>query len=302
MGKKLLILVGKAGEKKKIFADYIQKGLPKGDKVDLVEFPDLTFFINGKEIEVEILNNKGSLKDYSFVYFRRAGLEFPSLAGTIAILLDYLGIGYVDRIYENLGPMGDKFTSLVRLSLAGLPMIPTYFCWHTKIKECANEIVAKLGLPLVAKQLSSQKGRGVLLLEKPEDFTRLEKEFPKEEFLFQKYIPSDEEYRALVLEEEMGAFERKIRTVKGEFRSNVALGAREEFIDIAKTPVEIKEIAVKACKILNIQIGGVDILVEKEGRPWLLEVNRGPGLTYDPKISPELASLAKYFTRKMDDK
>lgn len=295
----LLILVDSIGEKKEFFASYIAKYLP-GDKVVLARLSDLVFDVKGKDILVIIDGYQEKLSNFNFVCFRRAGTKFLSLAGTVAVCLDYYQVPYVDTIYKNLGPSGDKFTSLIKLAIAGLPVIPTYFCWHTKINEKKEEIIKKIGLPLVAKQLSSQKGRGVLLLRESQDFARLEREFPQEEFLFQKYFESDKEYRILVLENEIGSFEEKLRVSKDEFRHNVALGAKEKFIDINKIPQDLKKMAITACQALNIQIGGVDVLIDKDGRPWLLEVNRGPGLTYDPKISPELESLAKYFVRKLE--
>lgn len=298
MSKKFLILVDKIGEKKEFLASHIARKMPQNE-VFMARFSDLIFYANGSQVSVVIDDYEEKLTDFDLVYFRRVGSKFLSVGGTFAVYLDSVGIKYVDTVYKNLGPSGDKFTSLIRLATSGLPVIPSYFCWHTKIGEKKKEIVSKLGLPLIAKQLSSQRGRGVLLLKNEEDFDRLNTEFPNEEFLFQKYYPSDEEYRILVLEDRIGSFERKIRTDKKEFRSNVALGAKEEFLDISTIQPEMKRIVIDACKALDIQIGGVDILVDKKGRFWLLEVNRGPGLTYDPKISPELNSLAKYFTRKL---
>ena len=296
--KQLLILVDKIGEKKEFFAHYISQRLPEGSFVTISRFSDLTFDVQSKNIKVG-LGDGGDIKDYDFVYFRRTGSKFLSLAGTLAVCLDYFGIAYADTTYANLGPSGDKFTSLVRLAIDGILVIPSYLCWHTEIEAKADEIISKFGLPLVTKQLSSQRGRGVFLLKSKEEFGKLDSQFPDEEFLFQKYLPSNEEYRILVLEDKVGSFEKKVRTDPDEFRSNVALGAREEFIDISKISPEIKNIAVEASKALNIQIAGVDVLIDEGGKPWLLEVNRGPGLTYDPKVSPELDSLSLYFTHKL---
>ncbi|MFC1625127.1 RimK family alpha-L-glutamate ligase [Patescibacteria group bacterium] len=300
MSKKLLILVDKIGRKKELLTSYIARKMPKNE-VFMARFSDLIFYTNGNQISVVIDDYKKRLTDFDLVYFRRVGSEFLSVAGTLAVYLDHAGIKYVDKIFSNLGPSGDKFTSLVRLATLGLPVIPSYFCWNTKVEARKKEIISRLGLPLVAKQLGSQRGRGVLLLRNEEEFNKLNIEFPNEEFLFQKYYPSDKEYRVLVLEDRIGSYERKIRTDKEEFRSNVALGAKEEFLDIDKIEPEVKKIAIDACKALNIQVGGVDILVDKNGKSWLLEVNRGPGLTYDSKVSPELSGLTKYLARKLNE-
>ena len=297
--KKLLILVDKIGEKKEAFAGYLAKKLVGKVKVVLARFSDLIFDVDGQNLQIKIEDVPFKIKDFDLVYFRRAGDTFFSLAGTLAVCLNYWGKRFFDTTFESIGPAGDKFTSYIRLSLAGLPTIPSFFCWHDKIESKKEEIISKFGLPLVAKQLSSQRGKGVYLLKSRKDFDSLSKDYPEGEFMFQKYCESEKEYRVLVLKGMVGAFERKIRTDPQEFRSNVALGAREEFIDIKKIPPKMKEVAIKAAEALGIQIAGVDILIDKEGEMWLLEASRGPGLTYDPKISPELKSFASFFAEEL---
>jgi len=297
--KKLLILVDKIGPKKEMFAEHIAKKLAKEDKLILARFSDLILINEQRKIEIFLDETDYKLRDFDLVYFRRAGSLFLSLAGTLGIYLDNLKIPFFDTCFKNLGSAGgDKLTTYVKLSLAGLPTIPGYFCWHTKIEQKKNEIIDKLGLPLVAKQLSSQRGKGVFLIKKADDFKMLAENFPEGEFLFQKFIPGKDEYRLLVLKEKIGSYEEKIKA-PGEYRANLALGATEEYIDIKRMPEAMKEIAIKAAKILSIQIAGVDILIDKNGKMWLLEVNRGPGLTYDTQISPELDSLATFFKQEL---
>ncbi|MCJ7804712.1 ATP-grasp domain-containing protein [Patescibacteria group bacterium] len=297
--KKLLILVGKIGPKKEMFAEHIAKKLPKEDKLVLARFSDLVFSIEGEKVEIIVEGTDYKINEFDLVFFRRVGGTFLSSAVTLAVCLKKLGIKFFDTAFRDISLAGDKLTSYVRLSLAGLPTIPAYFCWHTKIEEKRKEIIDKLGLPLVAKQLSSQRGKGVFLINKIDDFEILNKDFPEGEFLFQKFYPGKKEYRLLVLKETIGSFEEKIKS-PGEFRANLSLGAQEEFIDIKKMPKEMKDTAVKAAKVLDVQIAGVDILVDKNDKIWLLEVNRGPGLTYDPQISPELDSLASFFKKELN--
>lgn len=299
--KRLLILVDTIGPKKEMLAEGISRGFPEGCQVSMARFSDLNFYIDGKNISINIDGIGKNIIDFDLIYFRRVGNFFFSLAGTLAICLEKLGIKYFDTTFSQVGPDEDKFTNLTRLSLAGLPVMPSFFCWHTKILAKKKEIIAKFGFPLIAKQLSAHRGKGVFLLEKEGDFEIPLKAFPDGEFLFQKYYENDKkEYRILVLKDTIGAYERKVRTTPGEFRSNVALGAEEEFIDTGKIPETMKETAINAARALNIEVAGVDILIDKEGKSWLLEVNRGPGLTYDEKVSPELGNLSAFFARELE--
>lgn len=296
--RKILLLIDKNGSYIQSMAEYLEKKI--GD-VEVIgdTFSNLKFEVNGKNIKVWV--NDVNIKEFSLIYFRRADHTLFSLAGTLANCLEYFNIPYFDTTFRNIGPAGDKFTAHVKLSIAGLPTLPTVFCWRDKIEKYSDDIIAKLGLPIVAKEFATQRGKGVLLIKDKADFKKLlqrKREDREEQFLFQKFVKNDEEYRILVLKDTIGAYERKIRTNPNEFRSNVALGAKEEFINLDKIPEEHKKIALAAAKTLNIEIAGVDLMIDsKNGKPWLLEVNRGPGLTSDTNLSPELPNLAGFLKK-----
>lgn len=298
--KKLLLLVDKIGPRKKSFADGIANKFPEDCHVYLSEFADLIVKIDGKNIDISVGKGKTKITEFDLVYFRRAGNRFFSLAGTVAICLEYLKIPYFDTTFSQVGPDEDKLVNITRLSLGGFPTIPTYFCNHDKIQANSNDIINLLGLPLVSKDLGSHRGKGIRLIKAEEDFDLLQKDFPKGNFMFQKYIESKEEYRILVLKDTIGAFEKKIPQ-SGEWRSNVALGAKEEFYGVNTIPENFKKIAVEAAKTLKIQIAGVDILIDKEDKPWLMEVNRGPGITYDDPASNEIDNLAAFFAKELKE-
>lgn len=301
--KKLLILVDTIGPKKEHLAQFIAEKMPN-NKVAIARFSDLIYEVDGKKVSVRIDSIDENIGNFDLVYFRRAGSRYAIPAGNLALCLSYLNIKFFDSAFSNIGPLGNKLTSYLKLSLAGLPTMPFFFCDSEKILDYKKHIIEKFGLPLVAKELSAQRGKGVFLVKSEEDFSKLPMKGghgKNNEFLFQKFYKSDEEYRVLVLKDGIGAYERKIRTDPNEFRSNVAVGAREEFIDINKIPDDIKDISIRGAAALGIQVAGADVMVDDKGNKWLLEVNRGPGLTYDPKVSPELANLAKFFDRELQN-
>lgn len=295
--KELLILVDKAGKKKKNLVSYLGQNLGGKAKVTLGRFSDLIFEIERKNVRVRL--DGRNIADFDLIYFRRAGSDLLSLAGSLAICLDYLKIEYIDSAFCKIGPAGSKLTSLIKLSLAGLPVMPSFFCRRDKIEDQIEYIVSKFGFPLVAKDLSRQRGKGVFLLKKREDFDFLKKVAPKDQFLFQKFYSNEEEYRLVVLGDKAAVYYRKIRKNSKEFRSNTALGAEEEFLDVKQAPKQMKQIAVKAAKVLGLEITGVDILIDsRTGKRWLLEANRSPGFT-EPPLSPELSALASFFATKL---
>jgi len=294
--KKVLLVVTKKGKKKLLLTDRLNSLSAQNIKFSLTRLSDFTVEFNGKEVKVEVENR--AVSNFDLVYFRRVGGDLMPIAGSLAICFDALGVKYIDSVFQEMGPARNKLSSLLKLTLAGLPVPPTFFCFKEHVLEKVDYLAERFGFPLIAKEVASQRGQGVFLVKNKDDFGFLDQSVEEDQFLFQKFYPNDEEFRLLVLGDKVGVYERKVRTDRNEFRNNVALGAREEFLSLDRLPPELGQMAVKAAKALNYQISGVDVLVDKnDGRYWLLEANRGPGLTYDETISPELSKLAEYFNK-----
>ncbi|KKR71362.1 MAG: Alpha-L-glutamate ligase, RimK family [Candidatus Woesebacteria bacterium GW2011_GWA2_40_7b] len=302
--KKILILVDKMGEKRELFVKHITTRVGTDVNITLALFSDLYFSVSGKDLTVEI--NKIPITGFDLVCFRHVGGKFSVLASTLAICLQVKGVKLIDSVWSEIGPLGSKFTSLVKLGVEGLPIMKTIYVWQTKIPEETERITRELGFPLVAKELSMQRGKGVFKIDSVEDIANLPLTDSKgrdNQFMFQEYKDLGEEYRVLVLGRKVGVWEKKIVTVAGEFRHNVSLGAREEFMKIEDIPADLAKIAIDAAVKLNLQIAGVDIAVNKNtGKYCLIEVNRGPGFTYDTKVSPEMDQIAKFLREESESK
>lgn len=302
MMKKILILVGVKGPKKETFVTDVASRIGKDIEVTLAEFSDLYFSVSDKNIYVEV--NGTPITDFNLVYFRRAGGGFSIMAATLATCLKAKNIKFIDSSWGEIGPLGSKFTSLVKLSTLGLPIIKSIYVRQKQIDKYKERIVKELGLPLVAKELSMQKGKGVYKIDSIEGFAKLPAKAlggSDNQFLFQEYKNLGNEYRVLVLGRKVGVWEKKILMVEGEFRHNVSLGAKEEFLELDKIPADLAKIATDAAIRLNLQIAGVDVAVDNvSGKYHLIEVNRGPGFTYDTEVSPEMDQIAKFLREEAE--
>ena len=301
--KKILILVDKIGPKKELFVKYVVDRIGRDVDVTMAEFSDLYFFISDKNLIVEV---KGTpITDFDLVYFRRAGGGFSIVAATLATCLKAKNIKFIDTSWGEIGPLGSKFTSLVKLCVEGLPIIKSIYVRQVKISQEKERIIKELGLPLIAKELSMQRGKGVYKIESKEDFANLpliDSRGGDNQFLFQEFKNLGDEYRLLVLGKKVGVWEKKIITVTGEFRHNVSLGAREEFMKLEEIPADLEKIAVDAAVKLNLQIAGVDVARDKNtGKYYLIEVNRGPGFTYDTAVSPEMDQIAAFLRQEAEN-
>ena len=303
MNKKLLILVDKIGPTVKKLAECVGSEFNSDSQPVLAEFSDLFFEIKDGNCNVSV--GGVDLREFGLVYFRRVGHEFLSTTGTLALCLDKLGIEYIDSKFKDIGPSGDKFTALTKMMLAGISVPQTVYCWRTHISDYAAEILERLGSPVIAKDYGAQRNSQIFILKEKNDFEKIKLERTKAregQFLFQKFIELEKEYRLLVLGDRVVVVHTKATRDYRNFRVvDNTPSDNYVFIDPQKISPELKEIAVAAAQVLGVEVAGVDACIEKgTGKNYILEVNRGPGFLHDPAKSPELSELAKFLAGKLN--
>lgn len=275
----------------------LQKKLLEQDmQSDAVSFDDIELYIDNSGVTAIIAGK--NLMEYSTVFFRRVG-EFRNLAHIVALLAKKNGITFFDNLYVVTNEPG-KLKQTVVLALNGVPVPKTYFAGRYDMKNIENAS-KYLGFPIVAKISKSRKGKGIYLAKNKKELEDITKENVKEEILLQSFIPNDFDYRILVLGDEVACVEKRIRKDKNEFRNNVSLGATEEFVSINSISKYILDLAVDAAKKADIQVAGVDVVVDPSGKAFIFEVNRAPAFTHDDTISNELNKLVE-FLKKCEQK
>ncbi len=169
----------------------------------------------------------------------------------------------------------DKLRALQLLSRHDIGLPTTGFANATD--DITDLIQLVQGAPLVVKLLEGSQGRGVVLAETQQAAESVIDAFTglKANILVQQYIPEagGSDIRCFVVGDKVVAAMKR-QAPEGEFRSNLHRGGHAEMIKI--TPEERKT-AVRATRILGLNIAGVDILRSNQG-PMVLEVNSSPGL------------------------
>ena len=133
------------------------------------------------------------------------------------------------------------------------------------------------GAPLIIKLLESTQGKGVVLAETNKAAESVINAFKSVQtnILVQEFIKeaNGQDIRCFVVDGRVVASIQR-QAEKGEFRANIHQGGKASIVKI--TPEE-KKLAIKASKVLNLAVAGVDIIRSNKG-PLLLEVNSSPGL------------------------
>lgn len=154
------------------------------------------------------------------------------------------------------------------------------------------------GAPVVIKLLEGTQGIGVVLAETKkaaesviQAFMGLNVNIMVQEFIKES---SGTDIRCFVIGGKVVAAMRR-RAPEGEFRSNLHQGGSAELVKIS--PDE-RSTAVRAAKVMGLNVCGVDILRSNHG-PLVLEVNSSPGLEgIETSTKKDVAGMIVSFIEK----
>jgi D-alanine-D-alanine ligase len=210
--------------------------------------------------------------------------------GTIQGTLDLLGIPYTGSgvLASALGM--NKVASKRIFESAGIPTPRYYVIEKNKnLKDECKNIIEKLGLPVITKPVSEGSSLGITIVREEEKLLETIKllirdyeEGFAEEFIEGKIVTVgilgvNETLRALPVLElipKSDFYDYKAKYTKG--MTQFVLPAKLEEGLYKKT----QDVALKAHKILGCHgFSRVDIVVSKEGVPYVHDVNTIPGLT-----------------------
>jgi len=169
----------------------------------------------------------------------------------------------------------NKFLTQQVLTAAALPCPDTVFV--NKESGFFRAVDQLGGYPVVAKQTSERQGDGVLRITDASD--ALQRALPALDrrlgLIVQRYLPPEQrrDIRALVIGGEVVCAVALIPP-KGEFRANFHLGST---IEATALSAELGTLAVGAATVVGCDVAGVDMIVDKDDRPFIVEVNYSPG-------------------------
>ena len=131
------------------------------------------------------------------------------------------------------------------------------------------------GLPAVAKTLTGSQGKGVIILIDAEQTNTTLEAFWRAEtpLKIQQFIEGGKkDIRAIIVGDRVvSAMER---TGTKDFRANLSQGGSGRKVELTD---EQKDLCVRASQALGLEFSGVDIMLDENGKAYVIEVNGNPG-------------------------
>lgn len=220
--------------------------------------------------------------------------------GSIQGFLELAGIPYTGPGVASSAVCMDKIFTKRMLEDAGLPTAK--FLVYRK-EECVNtkhvidELVDKIGLPMVLKSPCQGSSIGVVIVKKKDDMAGAIKEVFKygDHLLAEQFVRGTEITLPIMGNEELVTLpiieitsEREFYDYTAKYTSGLCHHIIPANIDKA-TENEVMEIGVKAYKELHCcGLSRVDFIVDINKGPMIIEVNTLPGMT-DMSLFPDAA-------------
>lgn len=173
--------------------------------------------------------------------------------------------------YEAILRAKNKIKTMQILDHYGIPIPKTIVLRRSADLPQAVKLLG--GCPIIVKQPVGSFGNGVTIVESMRALKSVLL-WDKPMYLLQEYVKysKGKDLRVFVVNGKVVG--SMMRTAKrGEFRSNIELGATGVAVEITE---EETGIALRSVQALDLNYGGVDIMRGKDG-PVVLEVNSNPG-------------------------
>ncbi len=207
------------------------------------------------------------------VVIPRIGASITGYGLSVVNQFDLMGVPVLNAAIP-IARSRDKLRALQLLSRFGIDIPRTVMCRYRDEVEGAVRMVG--GPPCIIKLIQGSQGVGVLIANtQPEVEGMLDTMWTLgQEILLQELVEESrgKDVRALVIGDRVVAAMR--RTARsGDFRSNIHRGGVAEAIVLER---EYAETAVKAARVMGLEVAGVDMLEARTG-PKIMEVNSSPG-------------------------
>jgi len=203
----------------------------------------------------------------------RIGASVTSIGLSVVRHLEAMGVPVINSAAA-IARSRDKLAGLQQLAAAGVRIPRTVLA---RGGGDVRDLVAQVGgLPAILKLTQGTQGVGVMIAHSVAEVESILGTLWDlgQEILLQEFVAESRgrDVRALVVGDRVvGAMRRE--APRGEFRSNLHRGG---FGSAIQLPADYAEAAVRAAKVIGLDVAGVDLLESNDG-PKIVELNSSPG-------------------------
>ncbi len=257
------------------FVDDLNKGFDGNINIEWHNYHDIQINLEKNKIDSFFVSTNEPLTNFDAIYFK-SYFRYHEQASTIAESLEHNNVRFIGSELRQYIP-AYKLTQMARLARGKFEIPKTVYLPMEHFFKKFDYLEESLGLPFIFKAIDGATGRDNFLVKDKESFKKIVSENKGSNFIAQKFIPNDSDLRLVVIENQVRLIIERKRADDSTHLNNTSQGADALLLDMNTFPEKIKDISIKAAKVMNRDIAGVDVMLEKgSGKPYILEVNASP--------------------------
>ncbi len=216
--------------------------------------------------------------------------------GTIQGLLDYLGFTYTGSGLKASAVAMDKALTKTILKANNLP-VPEGFVLHSENE--LKEIKEKIDFPVVVKANSEGSSVGVFIVESLDSLEEKVKDCFKldNKVIIEKFVKGRELTVSILNGKPLEIVEIKVEDGFYDYKNKYITG-KTKYICPAEIETDIyknlQDLSLEAYNLIGCKgAARIDIILDKNSNPYILEINTIPGLT-EKSLLPKAAKAAGF--------
>ncbi len=233
--------------------------------------------------------------DYAFIALHGRGGE----DGVIQAILEWQNIPYVGSGVCASAIAMDKIRTKELWQAHNLPVLPQMILTEGFDPQ---EVIAKVGLPMAVKPALEGSSNGVSKVETAEQLVAAYEMAAKHDsVIMAEFWVEGEEYTASIIGDKVlpiihirvdqGIYDYETKYITGatEYRCPSGLPEAQENA--------IKAMVKKSAAVIGVKDWArVDIMIDKQQQPWLIEINTVPGMTENSLVPKSAKEMGLSFT------
>lgn len=149
--------------------------------------------------------------------------------------------------------------------------------------------------PLIVRPSKHAQGKNLWVVNNLEEFLQVTSQLP--EWYASEVIDKKQEFRVYIVSGRVVTVAEKVPHNPEQIAWNVAQGGRFDVVPWGNWNLDACRTSLEAFEYSGLDFGGVDVMVDKNGRPYVIEINSAPSLPLlsNGSVSYRQKCMAKAF-------
>lgn len=300
--KRLLVLSQFMSDNVADFLKGVQGHYPQLS-VTQTTYDDLLFLYEKRRSHIKLRSSGEDVADFDIVHLKTSVER--DVTAAVARYAEQHGRKVIDREAVRQFPTTSKLYQYTILVGAGIPVPQTIFMMPAAYVEdgAYERLVTGLGAPFVLKDIHTSKGRNNEVIRSEAEYEKMVRRALDDNvyLVAQRFVPNEGDYRFLVMGQTIALAIWRRRIGDASHLNNTSQGGSSELRELKDIPSKVQIQSLKAAKLLQRDIAGVDMVQDTSTGDWYcFEVNDGPQIATGTFTLEKQEAYAAFIKRELE--